>query len=186
LGERLGEGEVEMNFSLKPVFVGWIALLVQLPFQLFLTVWAGGFFGGFSSSIFPKGDWTPFLFFGGVAFLGIPLVSYVGKKLNYQRTEYRFYGDRLEFEEGFFSRNHKVVKYRDVKEVTVREGILQRTMGLGTVYLATLATGSGPRNNPFFSLGFGNVSASGIAVRDVQKPVEIYDKIRKLVDAASS
>lgn len=173
-----------MNFSIKPVFVGWIALATQLPLQLFLTVWAGGFFGGFSSFLFPRGSWVPFVFFGCVAFFGIPLVSYFGKKLNYGRTEYRFYGDRLEFEEGFFSRNRKVVKYRDVKEVTLREGILQRSVGLGTVYLATLATGSGPRNNPFLSLGFGNVSASGIGVRDVQSPVEIYDKIRKLVDAA--
>jgi uncharacterized membrane protein YdbT with pleckstrin-like domain len=173
-----------MNFSLKPVFVGWIALLAQLPLQLFFTIWAGGFFGGFSSFVFPKGDWTPFLFFGGAAFFGIPLVAYFGKKLNYMRTEYRFFNDRLEFEEGFFSRNSKVVKFRDVKEVTLRQGILQRMVGLGTIYLATLATGSGPRNNPFFSLGFGNVSASGIAVRDVRSPTEIYDKIRKLVDAS--
>jgi uncharacterized membrane protein YdbT with pleckstrin-like domain len=173
-----------MNFSLKPVFIGWIALLTQLPLQLFFTVWAGGFFGGFSSSMFQKGDWTPFVFFGGLAFFGIPLVSYFGKRLNYSRTEYRFFSDRLEFEEGFFSRNRKVVKYRDVKEVTLREGILQRTVGLGTVYLATLATGSGPQNNPFFALGFGNVSASGIAVRDVQTPAEIYEKVRKLVDTA--
>ena len=91
----------------------------------------------------------------------------------------------MEFEEGFFSRNRKVIKYRDVKEVTLREGILQRSVGLGTIYLATLATGSGPRNNPFFSLGFGNVSASGVGVRDVKSPGEVYDKIRKLVDAAS-
>ncbi len=175
-----------MIFSLRPVFIGWIVLLTQLPFQGFFTFWAGGFFGGFSSSLFSKGDWTPFIFFGGAAFIGIPLVAYFGKKLNYNRTEYRFFNDRLEFEEGFFSRNHKVVKFRDVKEVTLREGILQRSVGLGTVYLAALATGSGPRNNPFFSLGFGNVSASGIAVRDVQNPAEVYDKIRKLVDASAS
>jgi hypothetical protein len=28
-----------MKFSLKPVFIGWITLLTQLPFQLFFTVW---------------------------------------------------------------------------------------------------------------------------------------------------
>jgi uncharacterized membrane protein YdbT with pleckstrin-like domain len=174
-----------MIFSLRPIFIGWIALLTQLPLQIFFTVWAGGFFGGISSSLFSKGDWTPFAFFGGAAFFGIPLVSYFGKKLNYGRTEYRFFNDRLEFEEGFFSRNHKVVKFRDVKEVTLREGILQRSVGLGTIYLATLATGSGPRNNPFFSMGFGNVSASGIAVRDVQNPADVYARVRKLVDASA-
>ena len=175
-----------MIFSLRPVFVGWIALLVQLPIQLFFTVWSGGFFGGLASSIWFVPGISSFVFFGVCAFVGIPLVAYFGKKLNYSRTEYSFFSDRLEFEEGFFSRNRKVVKYRDVKEVTLREGILQRSVGLGTIYLATLATGSGPSNNPFFSLGFGNVSASGIAVRDVQNPGEVYDKIRKLVDASEN
>jgi uncharacterized membrane protein YdbT with pleckstrin-like domain len=174
-----------MNFSLKPVFIGWIAFAVQLPYQLFFTIWAGGFFGGFSSSLFSRGSWIPFVFFGSLAFFGIPIIAYLSKKLNYRRTEYRFYNDRLEFEEGFFSLNQKVVKFRDVKEVTLREGILQRSVGLGTIYLATLATGSGPRNNPFFSLGFGNVSASGIAVRDVQNPKDVYTRVRKLVDAVA-
>jgi hypothetical protein len=50
-----------------------------------------------------------------------------------------------------------------VKEVTLRRGILQRTQGLGTVYLATLATGSTTANSPFVALGFGNVSASGVS-----------------------
>jgi hypothetical protein len=35
-----------MKFSLKPVFIGWITLLQQLPLQLFFTLWCGGFFGG--------------------------------------------------------------------------------------------------------------------------------------------
>ena len=84
----------------------------------------------------------PFIFFGGLAFFGVPAVAYIGKKLNYSRTEYRFFADHLEFEEGFFSINKKVINFRDVKEVTLRKGILQRIYGLGTIYLATLATGS--------------------------------------------
>ena len=126
-------------FTVRPVFVGWITFLLQLPIQLFLTFWAGGFFGGLTSTlpIFERGSWVPFLFFGGIAFFGIPAVAYFGKKLNYSRTEYRFFHNRLEFEEGFFSINKKVIKYRDVKEVTLRKGIFQRSYGLGTIYLAT-------------------------------------------------
>jgi len=48
-----------------------------------------------------------------------------------------------------------VIKYRDVKEVTLRKGIFQRIYGLGTIYLATLATGSSGSANPFVALGFG-------------------------------
>ena len=34
-----------MPLSLRPVFIGWITLVIQLPLQLFLTFWAGSFFG---------------------------------------------------------------------------------------------------------------------------------------------
>jgi membrane protein YdbS with pleckstrin-like domain len=147
-----------VELSVKPVFVGWITLLVQLPLQLFFTAWAALFFGGIitSTGLFPKGSWSVFYVIGAAVFFGTPIVAYVGKKLNYSRTEYRFYSDRLEFDEGFFSINRKVIKFRDVKETTLRKGILQRTCGLGSIYLATLATGSTRNTNPFTALGFGN------------------------------
>jgi len=40
------ETKGDTKFTLRPTFVGWIALLVQLPFQLFFTLWSGGFSGG--------------------------------------------------------------------------------------------------------------------------------------------
>ena len=83
-------------FRVRLLFIGWIALLYQLPLQLFFTVWSGAFFGGLISSlhIFPRDSWAPFAFFGGLAFFGVPLVTYFGKKLNYSRTEYKFLTDR--------------------------------------------------------------------------------------------
>jgi uncharacterized membrane protein YdbT with pleckstrin-like domain len=175
----------EVKLSVKPVFVGWINLLAQLPLQLFFTVWSGGFFGGLGTAfgIFPQDSRVPFIVCGALAFFGVPIVAYVGKKLNYSRTEYRFYADRLEFDEGFFSINKKVIKFRDVRETTLRKGVLQRACGLGSIYLATLATGSAGNSNPFVALGFGNVSASGVIVRDISYPDEIYEKVRQLIDA---
>jgi hypothetical protein len=78
------------------VFIGWITLLVQLPVQLFFTLWAGAFLGGVSTSfgLFEHGSQVPFIFFGTLAFFGVPIVAYWGKKLNYSRTEYRFLADR--------------------------------------------------------------------------------------------
>ncbi|HEY1709422.1 MAG TPA: PH domain-containing protein [Rhizomicrobium sp.] len=171
-----------MNYSLRPVFIGWIVLVTQLPLQLFFTIWCGGFFGGMTSELLPHSS-LPFLFFGALAFVGFPTVIYVGKKLNYSRTIYKFYDDRLEFEEGFFTLNKKVIRYRDVKEITLHKGLFQRIYGLGSIYLATLATGSSRSNNLFAALGFGNVSSSGVTVRDVANPDEAYDKIRRLADA---
>jgi uncharacterized membrane protein YdbT with pleckstrin-like domain len=170
-----------LSFEERPVFVGWIALLIQLPLQLFMTVWAGLFFGGFSSGLI--GAPYSFIIFGSAAFFGIPIVAYFGKSLNYSRTTYKFFDDRVEFDEGFFSRNRKIVRYQDVLEVSLRRGLLQRSCGLGTIYLATLATGSGPRSNPFYSLGFGNISASGVGVRDVRDPDATFERIRGLIDS---
>src|SRR5437016_11690083 len=128
-----------MKFIERPIFVGWIALLTQLPIQLFFTVWAGGFFGGITKNVLGAMGSVPFIVFGGLAFFGVPIVAYFGKKLNYERTQYAFYEEHLEFEEGFFSRNKKIIRYRDILEVSLRSGILQRVCGLGTIYLATLA-----------------------------------------------
>jgi membrane protein YdbS with pleckstrin-like domain len=175
-----------MNFSLRPVFIGWITLLTQLPFQLFFTFWASIFFGGVGQSlgVFPKNGFSPSFLIGGLVFVTIPAITYIGKKLNYARTEYKFLDDRLEFEEGFFTINKKVIKYSNIKEITLRKGILQRMYGLGTIYLATLATGTSSNNWNFsYALGFGNVSASGIAVRDISNPDEAYEKIKKIADA---
>jgi uncharacterized membrane protein YdbT with pleckstrin-like domain len=170
-----------MQFSLRPVFVGWITLLVQLPFQLFFTFWAATFFGSIFATLLKNTSHQSFVLFGALAFVTVPIVAYVGKKLNYAHTEYRFYDDRLEFEEGFFSINEKLVKLREVREVTMRKGFLQRFYNLGTIYLATEATGSSPANNIFFSLGFGNVSGSGIGVRDVTDPDGVFEKVKALV-----
>jgi len=176
-----------VKLSIRPVFIGWITLLTQLPLQLFLSFWCGGFIGGIarSTGLFPQSWPIPYVI-GVVAFFAIPIVAYVGKKLNYSRTEYRFYPDRLEFDEGFFSINKKVIKFRDVKETTLRKGILQRAYGLGSIYLATLATGSTRNTNPFTALGFGNVSASGVIVRDIEQPDVIYERVRQLVDAQAN
>lgn len=136
----------EPAFSARPVFIGWIALLVQLPLQLFFTVWSALFFGGMvqATGFFGRGSNLPFIIFGAAGFIAIPAVAYLGKQINYARTEYRFFDDHLEFEEGFFSINEKIIRYSDIKEVTLHKGMLQRIYGLGTIYLATLATGTGP------------------------------------------
>jgi membrane protein YdbS with pleckstrin-like domain len=172
-----------VKLTIKPVFVGWMKLLNQVPLQLFFTVWCGGFFGGIGTSIglFPRSSEASYII-GAITFFAFPIATYVGVKLNYGRTEYRFYADRLEFDEGFFSINKKVIKYRDVKETTMRRGILQRTYDLGSVYLATLATGSYRNSNPFVALGFGNVSASGVIIRDIPDPEAAFEKIRQLID----
>jgi uncharacterized membrane protein YdbT with pleckstrin-like domain len=171
-----------MRFSLKPVFIGWLTIVTLIPLQLFFTLWSAIFLGGLASFAFRNASSYLFTVFGALAFFGLPLIVYVGKKLNYARTEYKFFDDRLEFEEGFFSLNKKVIMLRDVREVTLRKGFFQRPYGLGSIYLATPATGSWSTSNAFAAMGFGNVAASGIIVRDIADPDENYAKITHIVE----
>jgi hypothetical protein len=185
--------ETGMEFSLKPVFIGWTTFLAQLPLQLFLTFWSALFFGGITTALlngfesdydFDAGSFftsSPIEFFGLLAFFGVPLIAYFGKKVNYSRAEYRFFKDHLELEEGFFSVNRKEVRYADIREITLHKGFFQRMNGLGTVYLATMATGANREGGGFNSLGFGSISASGAMIRDVSDPDGTYERIRSLV-----
>lgn len=78
-----------MKCSFKPVFIGWSTLVLQLPFQLFFTIWVGGFFGGLAAMLFPDARLS-YIIFGGLAFFGIPFIAYFGKRMNDSRTEYKF------------------------------------------------------------------------------------------------
>ena len=167
----------------QPRFVLWLALVVQLPIQLFLSVWFGGFVGAMSKNVFGSLE-PPHVVFGIAAFLAILCVTILGKKLNYARTEYSFFDDHVEVVEGFFSRQMKSVAYQDVCEVTLKRGFLQRLCGLGSMYLGTLATGSRAQFDPFDALGFENVSASGVTLRDLPDPDVAYAQIRERIDAA--
>nr|WP_281381093.1 PH domain-containing protein [Methylobacterium brachythecii] len=102
--------------------------------------------------------------------------------MNYRNTQYRLFSDRLEVEEGFMTLHEKRIMFRDVREVSIRRGVLQRTAGLGSVYLATQATGTGQAWSPFRLLGTGSTFGSGAMIMDIPDAGEAYERIRDLVD----
>lgn len=160
---------------LRPRFIGWVTALSLLPIQLFFTVWAGGFLGIFGGLAvkhlgLPLPAWLPAVFFSCIFFFGMPLLPYTAKKRTYAQTEYRFFRDRLEYAEGFWTVENKTIKYDRITETSMRRGIVQRRYGLGTIFLATPATG--------FSQGR---SMSGIRISDVEEPEKVYDEIQKLM-----
>lgn len=160
---------------LQPRFIGWVTALSVLPIQLFMTVWGAGFLGGFGMFAvdalgLPLPPWFTFVFFGCLFFFGIPLLVYTAKKKTYAETEYRFFKDRLEYAEGFWTAENKTINYDKVTETAMRRGVIQRKYGLGTIFLATPATG--------FQQG---QTASGIQIRDVEEPEEVYAAIQKLI-----
>ena len=67
--------------------------------------------------------------------------------------------------------------------MTLRKALSQRLYGLGSIYLATLATGSSDvRSMPLRHSVSGNVSASGIIVATLPIQTETYARIQQLVE----
>lgn len=165
------------KFVLIPRFIPLVTILSILPLQLFFTVWGGGFFGGFGMFAvqaleldLPK--WFTFVFFAMVFFLGIPILTYFASTRTYAKTEFRFFPDKLEYYEGFFAIEEKTIPYKNITEVNLRRGILQRKYGLGTIVLSTPATG--------FASGRAR---SGIRIYDIENPELNYQKIKNMVES---
>jgi hypothetical protein len=161
----------------RPVFVPWVTVAGMLPVQIFMTIWGGGFFGGFSMFAV-KGlgldlpSWFTFVFFGALFFFSLPLLAYFAGKRTVDKTEYRFYADRLEYAEGFWTAEQKSIKYCDVKEVSFRQGVVQRKYGLGTLHLSTASASA---------LSSSNRTFSGILLQNIPNAEEIYQKAREFI-----
>jgi membrane protein YdbS with pleckstrin-like domain len=174
----------------RPKFIFWTSFLAQVPLQLFFAFWAGGFFGGMITLFLPSVSTrisvyvgNPFTTIGLATLLLFPVVTLFGKWLNYRNTCYRVYLDRLEVEEGFFTRHRKDVLVSSVREVNLRRGILQRLVGIGSVYVATTATGQGWGWQSSALIGATSTFGSGIMLMDLENSEEAYRRIRQLVDA---
>jgi hypothetical protein len=175
-----------MLFSLRPVFVGWMVLVGQIPAQLCTTLWAGHFFGGMLHGIgVMESASDAGLVIGALTFVGFPVFIYAGRKLIDPRTTYAFYADRLEIVERFFTVERTVVKFRDVTDVTLHQNFLQRACGVGTVHLTMPATRPWKLDITLNSFGFHKVSERVVDVRDIADPDAAFKRTQALVRATS-
>jgi membrane protein YdbS with pleckstrin-like domain len=174
----------------RPRFVLWTSFLAQLPLQIFFSFWVGGFFGGLLAFFLPGAASalaarfaSPTLVLGWTTFLLFPIVTLAVKRLNYRNTVYRLHRDRVEIVEGFLTQHRKEVPFASVREVSLRRGILQRVAGLGSVYIATLATGQALGWSTSAILGGGSTLGSGAMLMDLANSEAAYTQVRELVDA---
>jgi hypothetical protein len=177
----------------RPTFVLWTSFLAQLPLQLFFAIWAGGFFGGLASMLLPSRIaiatayvGSPFLIIGIAVLLLFPIVTLAAKWLNYRNTVYRVYSDRIEIEEGFLTLHRKEIPLVSVREINLRRGILQRLIGLGSVYLATAATGQGLWWSTSAIVGGSSTFGSGAMLMDLDNSDNAYGLLRELFERTRS
>jgi hypothetical protein len=176
----------------RPTFVLWASFLALVPITLFFALWAGLFFGGMLSSVYKDAAFTQGGMFGGLAFaIGgavlvlFPVVMLIVRAMNYRNTVYRVLSDRIEIDEGFLAQHRKEVRLSAVREVDFRCSVLQRMAGLGSIYLATQATGN-TRNWNWSTLA-GSTSAlpGGVLLMDLANPDAAYQQLLGRVRTAA-
>lgn len=92
------------------------------------------------------------------------LIKMIFDYLQYQATEYNFYNTKIEYKNGFLNKSEKTLKYKDIREVEKKEGILERIFKLGTIIIYTNASN---QNN-------------GIRIHSLENIDEQFEKINQL------
>ena len=106
-----------------------------------------------------------FVFF--VIFAFIVGISVLIKSKQYKHLTYDFYNTKVIFEDSFLNLAQKEVKYKYIREVTMRQSFVQRWFNIGNVILYTNA-----------ETGIGN----GIQIINVENVHEIYKQIKEIVN----
>jgi uncharacterized membrane protein YdbT with pleckstrin-like domain len=86
-------------------------------------------------------------------------------------TTYAIYPDRIEFEEGLLNRQRRTVLLDRIIDVRHTEGILQRTVGAGSISLVT---------QQLVSQGDGRLSNRTFQLSNVPDPAGVYELVRSL------
>jgi len=155
--------------TFKPAFEPKLVCTSSIPIALPFSIFIGFLLGNLLKSIFNIQGSTIYWIIGFLCFIAIPLIQYFGFKKIYSLTEYRFFPDKLEYYEGFFTVEEKTIYYNKIVEANLSKGILQKQYGLGTIILSTAHGGT----------------RGGIRIQDIKNPDETYKKIKELIDKIS-
>ncbi|MBQ9657608.1 MAG: zinc-ribbon domain-containing protein [Clostridia bacterium] len=106
------------------------------------------------------------LFFGSALIFGIiaPII-----KKQYDSYTYDFYKTKVIYKDSFLNVSEKEVKYKYIREVTMRQTFIQKFFNLGNIVLFT---------NPETGKGRGN----GILIKNVENVQDIYKNIKAIID----
>ena len=158
--EKIDDNEVKLN--VKPKFKFWymmfptvcLFLICMLAFILPISA---------VDSTVALG-----LFFMALIFFAIVVgIIVFFKSKQYKHLTYDFYATKVIFEDSFLNLAQKEVKYKYIREVTMRQSFVQRWFNIGNIILYTNA-----------ETGVGN----GIQIINVENVHDIYKKIKEIVN----
>lgn len=164
---------------IKPFFTPLHVFVSIIPIQIFFSIWGATIFGivgffiieYFGLEINP---WYVALITGILFLIFTPLVAAYIIFQRYSTTEYRFYHDHLDCQEGFWPLQHKTINLEHIIELHMIQRFWQRLFNLGTIVLSTAASDK-------FKQTFG-----GIKMVDIHKPQEVYWSIKRIIESAQS
>lgn len=111
------------------------------------------------------------------------IIKLIFEKIQYKHFEYNFYNTKVEYIDGFLNKEEKELKYKHIREVALKQNILERAFGIGTIRIYTNAS-SGLKWG-----GYGNYqnarNMNGLQIHCIRNPKEQYEKVKALIDAIS-
>lgn len=100
-------------------------------------------------------------------------------KFQYDNMEYNFYATKVEYKDGFLNKEEKELKYQYIREVSLRQNVLERALNLGTIRLNTNAT-TGVYNSSNRHNNAGQLN--GVHIHCVENVKDQYKAIKQIID----
>lgn len=110
------------------------------------------------------------------------IVKMILEKMQYNVLEYNFYTTKVEYKDGFLNKEEKELKYKNVREVTMAQNVLERICGIGTIRIYTNATSGVYNGNNHNSMRGRN----GIYIHCVENVRKQYEKIKEIIDEGTT
>jgi membrane protein YdbS with pleckstrin-like domain len=158
--EKVDDNEVKLK--VKPIFKFWYMMFPTVITFLICILMV----------VVPSSMAGPEVALGMFVVLFVIFALIVGiivffKSKQYKHLTYDFYSTKVIFEDSFLNLAQKEVKYKYIREVTMRQSFVQRWFNIGNIILYTNA-----------ETGIGN----GIQIINVENVHDIYKQIKEIVN----
>lgn len=160
--EKIPDTEIQLKvqpsfkfgYMVLPSLIGWGSLIVIMSFIF-----------GIASEMATVGIICALVCF---TFIGIILgIKAAINKKQYDSFCYDFYRTKVIYKDSFLNLSEKEVKYKYIREVTMRQTFIQRYFNIGNIILFTNA-----------ETGYGN----GIYIMNVENVQDVYRDIKSIID----
>ncbi len=160
--EKIEDNEIQLK--VKPTFKWGVALYpFFITLIIILIVMLPIAFVSFTTGIGVLVAMLVFAVFMGLIYLIQALIN----KKQIENYTYDFYKTKVIYKDSFINLAEKEVKYKNIREITMRQTFFQRLFNLGTIILFTNA-----------ETGFGN----GIFINNVENVKDVYNQIKTVVE----